>query len=202
MGKNGIKYNRAEATSQEDNSFLAHRTRFFVTFNSGVKSFLTYQCLKDRIIPVLIHCRQNLSHNADLCEISVAIFEISYMRRSMSWCSKLSDKVGFLHLRRWFVQHLFKISNAISPLSGHLSWRLIWWAYSIGRPLSYFVIRRHPHSLNIFSSETTGPISQISYGASMGWGNKSLLKWFWFWFDFCFTALQHILGHFGHCQLT
>ena len=19
----------------------------------------------------------------------------------------------------------------------------------------------------------------------------------WFWFDFCFTALQHILGHFG-----
>ena len=22
------------------------------------------------------------------------------------------------------------------------------------------------------------------------------------WFDFCFTALQHILGHFGHGQLT
>ena len=22
------------------------------------------------------------------------------------------------------------------------------------------------------------------------------------WFDFCFTALQHIFGHFGHCQLT
>ena len=21
------------------------------------------------------------------------------------------------------------------------------------------------------------------------------------WFDFCFTALQHILGHFGHGQL-
>ena len=24
----------------------------------------------------------------------------------------------------------------------------------------------------------------------------------WFWFDFCFTALQHILGHFGRGQLT
>ena len=23
-----------------------------------------------------------------------------------------------------------------------------------------------------------------------------------FWFDFCFTALQHILGHFGRGQLT
>ena len=22
------------------------------------------------------------------------------------------------------------------------------------------------------------------------------------WFDFCFTALRHILGHFGHGQLT
>ena len=24
----------------------------------------------------------------------------------------------------------------------------------------------------------------------------------WFWFDFCFTALRHILGHFGRGQLT
>ena len=40
-----------------------------------------------------------------------------------------------------------------------------WWAYRIGRPLSSVVRRlsvrpsiRRPHSLNIFSSETTGPI--------------------------------------------
>ena len=26
-------------------------------------------------------------------------------------------------------------------------------------------------------------------------------KCFLVWFDFCFTALQHILGHFGHGQL-
>ena len=27
-------------------------------------------------------------------------------------------------------------------------------------------------------------------------------EWFFFLSDFCFTALQHILGHFGHGQLT
>ena len=27
------------------------------------------------------------------------------------------------------------------------------------------------------------------------------LRWF-DWFDFCFTALRHILGHFGRGQLT
>ena len=51
--------------------------------------FLAYQFLKDRIIPVLIHCRQNLSHTAGLCEIHVGIFEISYMCHSTSWRSKL-----------------------------------------------------------------------------------------------------------------
>ena len=50
-----------------------------------------------------------------------------------------------------------------------------WWAYRIGRPSSV----RRPHSLNIFSSETSRPISQISYGASLGWGNESLFKWYW-----------------------
>ena len=33
-----------------------------------------------------------------------------------------------------------------------------WWAYRIGRPPSS-VVRRRPHSLNIFSSETTWPIN-------------------------------------------
>ena len=39
----------------------------------------------------------------------------------------------------------------------HLSRSFIWWAYRIGRPPSSIVVHR-PHSLNIFSSETTGPI--------------------------------------------
>ena len=71
----------------------------------------------------------------------------------------------------------------------HLSQRLIRWAYRIGRPLSSFVRCRRPHSLNIFSSETNGPISQISNGASMGLGNESLLKWSW---------SQDKDGHHGH----
>ena len=45
----------------------------------------------------------------------------------------------------------------MSPFLAHLSQRLIWWAYRIGRPLSSVIVRR-PHFLNIFSSETTGPI--------------------------------------------
>ena len=51
-------------------------------------------------------------------------------------------------------------SVLLSILLAHLSRRLIWWAYSIGRPLSS-VVRCLPHSLNIFSSETTGPIKVI-----------------------------------------
>ena len=48
----------------------------------------------------------------------------------------------------------------------HLSRRLIWWAYRIGRPPSYFV--RSPHSLNIFSSETTGPI-KVKFHMELLW---------------------------------
>ena len=40
----------------------------------------------------------------------------------------------------------------------HLSQRLIWWAYRTGRPPSS-VVRCCPYTLNIFSSETTGPIT-------------------------------------------
>ena len=50
----------------------------------------------------------------------------------------------------------------------HLSGRLLWWAYRIGRPLLYIVIRRRPHSLNIFSSETTGPI-KVKFHMKLLW---------------------------------
>ena len=51
----------------------------------------------------------------------------------------------------------------------HLSRRLIWWAYRIGRPLSSSVdVRRRPHSLNIFSSETTGPI-KVKFHMELPW---------------------------------
>ena len=61
-------------------------------------------------------------------------------------------------------------------LLAHLSRRLIWWAYRIGRPpssvvrrtSSSVVVRRRPHSLNIFSSETTGPI-KVKFHTELLW---------------------------------
>ena len=51
----------------------------------------------------------------------------------------------------------------------HLSQRLIWYSYRIGRPpLSYVVIRRRPHSLNVFSSETTGPV-KVKFHMELLW---------------------------------
>ena len=52
----------------------------------------------------------------------------------------------------------------------HLSQRLIWWAYRIGRPLSsssLSTLFKHPLLRNHWANQ-----SQISYGASMGWGTK------------------------------
>ena len=49
----------------------------------------------------------------------------------------------------------------------HLSRRLIWWAYRIGRPPSS-VVRRRPHSLNIFSSEITRPI-KVKFHMELLW---------------------------------
>ena len=44
---------------------------------------------------------------------------------------------------------------------------LIWWAYRIGKPLSSIVVRR-PHSLNSFSSETTGPV-KVKFHMELLW---------------------------------
>ena len=50
----------------------------------------------------------------------------------------------------------------------HLSRRLIWWAYRIGRPPLSVVVRRRPHSLNIFSSETTRPV-KVKFHMELLW---------------------------------
>ena len=52
-------------------------------------------------------------------------------------------------------------------LLAHLSRKLIWWAYRIDRPPSS-IVRRRPHSLNIFSSETTGPI-KVKFHMELLW---------------------------------
>ena len=61
-------------------------------------------------------------------------------------------------------------------LVAHLSRRLIWRAYRIGRPLSsvvrrrpsYIVVRCRTPFLNIFSSETTGPI-KVKFHMELPW---------------------------------
>ena len=39
------------------------------------------------------------------------------------------------------------------------------------------------------------------YSISAQYNTKMFFTDDLFWFDFCFMALQHILGHFGHGQL-
>ena len=63
----------------------------------------------------------------------------------------------------------------------HLSRGLIWWACRIGRA-SLSIVRRRPSSTlfkHLLLRNQSANQSQISYGASMGWGNESLLKWSW-----------------------
>ena len=59
------------------------------------------------------------------------------------------------------------MSDRHLSLLAHLGRRLIWWAYRIGRPPSY-VVRRRPHSLNMFFSETTGPI-KVKFHMELLW---------------------------------
>ena len=65
------------------------------------------------------------------------------------WCHH-----GYVSLK----SPLLDLASCERPLLAHLSRRLIWWAYKLGRPpSSVIVVRRRPHSLNFFS-ETTGPV--------------------------------------------
>ena len=75
------------------------------------------------------------------------------------WISylKVESVVGWvdIYVLRWF-QTVSTYYLPSSPLFSSPEPKAQWWAYRIGRPPSSVVCR--PHSLNIFSSETTGPI--------------------------------------------
>ena len=62
--------------------------------------------------------------------------------------------------------HLFFTINVCIFLA-HLRRRLIWWAYRIGWLPASILLRRRPHSLNIFS-ETTGPV-KVKFHMELLW---------------------------------
>ena len=68
------------------------------------------------------------------------------------------------------VERIFHFLLNSCIILAYLSRRLIWWAYRIGRPLSYVILHRcrRPHFLNIFSSETTGPI-KVKFHMELPW---------------------------------
>ena len=95
------------------------------------------------------------------------------------WNAIQCNQLYVLLLLRFRIRSLHCHSLDIFPLLAHLSRRLIWWVYRIGRPPSS-VVRRTPSSSTLFKHVLLrnhwANQSQISYGASMGWENYSLLK--------------------------
>ena len=52
----------------------------------------------------------------------------------------------------------------------HLSWRLIWWAYRIGRPPSSSVVRRRrPHSWNLVCIIGCSSTTKFAQMMTLGW---------------------------------
>ena len=89
---------------------------------------------------------------------------------------KSESSISFAHFRFRCKHWSFNKTASVREILflAHLSRRLIWLAYRIGRPLSsvvcrtsYIVVRR-PHSLKIFSSETNGPI-KVKFHMELLW---------------------------------
>ena len=115
-----------------------------------------------RFIKLMKHAKGSLNKEprSVTCFLGLLIWVLSMNGRTIVYC------IMWVKLFRHIKQLHFL---------AHLSRRLIWWAYRIGRPPSYvviFVIRRHPHSLNIFSSETTGPIT-VKFHMELQWDGKT-----------------------------
>ena len=90
-----------------------------------------------------------------------------WLAEQLSWVAEFS-----VHSKRplWnlFLAYLTIALKLKHALLAHLGRRLIWWAYRIGRPPSYVIVHRRPHSLNIFSTETTGPI-KVKFHMELQW---------------------------------
>ena len=82
------------------------------------------------------------------------------------WTSRLGKRQQVYVL----LVHLFVYFARVDFLSGSPEQKAHWWAYMIGRPLSSVVCR--PHSLNIFSSETTEPI-KVKFNTEPPWDRRT-----------------------------
>ena len=70
-----------------------------------------------------------------------------------------------------------------------------WWNIRKS-PFTYFCcVERNLHRNYLYKRDRNTVIWLVDI-SSMGYSMPNLI-----WFDFCFTALQHILSHFGHGQL-
>ena len=95
----------------------------------------------------------------------------AWYRETKVWVQTETHAAGLgsvcLHQPRWgWVSRLdiFCFIIFSSPES-----KAHWWAYRIcRRPSSVVVVRRCPHSLNIFSSETTGPV-KVKFHMELLW---------------------------------
>ena len=89
------------------------------------------------------------------------------LRGSSFMCSSFHD--FFISDLFWKLEFV-KQKSSIMFLA-HLSQRLIWWAYRIGRPLSSLSSRRRrPH----FSSETTGSI-KVKFHMELQWDGATMV---------------------------
>ena len=141
-------------------------------------------------------------HSGHLCHVTMTvwtIFSFPVPRRfhyeiwlqSVQWFQrrKCLKMLTYIHNMAWHdirtTDYLYYKLTYEPKGSGELkrSWIYIqfsqWWAYRIGRPHACVYVNIFKHLL---LRSHWADWSQISYGASLGWGNESLFKWskiFW-----------------------
>ena len=109
--------------------------------------------------------------------------------------SEHSDQTGWMPRLIWvfagrtchFVGFVMRWLNCNDP---RYSDRQVWvlsliWVYTVTVCPSVPIFWTHYNTVKLYNSYF-----------------RTITAIFWVWFDFCFTALQLILGNFGHSQLT
>ena len=106
------------------------------------------------------------------------VFPLCYSGKQFVGSSTYNQYMYYIEnrTRKVFIWEIYNIFRSFYMFLAHLSRRLI------GELIVYQWLR-HPSSVNIFKHLLLGNYganwTQISYGDSLGWGNKSLFKWSW-----------------------